>query len=245
MADAIPTPETPLFNKLLEKIRQLYPDLQIVLWTKAERGNIFVNDHKIIKNINLGMMESLLKTGDEDTLRNMLKYYAEYIETRYVRKIKQFEGQRGRKVTAFTEAQIRYAIANSKSNSHAARFLNVTINTYRKYARIYGLYEGHQNRGGRGIPKGNKWLKAKLSDVFAGKYPEYHLPTLKERMIKEQIVMNECSMCGEKRQRVEDGLVPLLINFVDGNHANLAQENLRLICYNCAFLTRDVKCSRS
>ena len=47
---------------------------------------------------------------------------------------------RGREPLNLTEAQIRYAMKNSKSNSGAARFLNVSLTTYEKYARRYIIW---------------------------------------------------------------------------------------------------------
>ena len=43
----------------------------------------------------------------------------------------------GRPHMNLTESQIRYAMANTYSNRGAARFLNVSINTYLKYAEQY------------------------------------------------------------------------------------------------------------
>ena len=51
-----------------------------------------------------------------------------------------------------TESQIRYAMANSWSNAGAARFLNVSYNTYTKYSQQYfdssgqSLFELHKNK---------------------------------------------------------------------------------------------------
>ena len=44
---------------------------------------------------------------------------------------------KGRTPLNLTESQIRYAMKNSKSNSGAARFLNVSLTTYQKYSKLY------------------------------------------------------------------------------------------------------------
>ena len=43
----------------------------------------------------------------------------------------------GRTPLNLTEAQIRYAMKNSKSNSGAARFLNISLTTFEKYSKMY------------------------------------------------------------------------------------------------------------
>ena len=48
---------------------------------------------------------------------------------------------KGRTPLNLTESQIRYAMKNSKSNSGAARFLNVSLTTYQKYSKLYIIYE--------------------------------------------------------------------------------------------------------
>ena len=67
---------------------------------------------------------------------------------------------KGRTPLNLTEAQIRYAMKNSKSNSSAARFLNVSFSTYQKYAKMHideetgkSLYELHKNQKGKGVKK--------------------------------------------------------------------------------------------
>ena len=50
-------------------------------------------------------------------------------------------------------------MAKTKSNRAAARYLNVSYQHYRKYAKLYKnedgitLLEAHKNQAGKGIPK--------------------------------------------------------------------------------------------
>ena len=54
---------------------------------------------------------------------------------------------------------ITAAMAKTKSNLAAARFLNVSYQHYKKWAKIYNstthesLFEEHKNQCGKGIPK--------------------------------------------------------------------------------------------
>ena len=57
------------------------------------------------------------------------------------------------KQIAVTQKMIEDAQAVTKSNSAAARWLGIHYLTYRKYAKIYGLWERHLNPEGVGIKK--------------------------------------------------------------------------------------------
>jgi hypothetical protein len=127
---------------------------------------------------------------------------------------------------------------NTKSNSGAARFLHISFNTYAKYAKIYGLFEQHKNPSGTGIPKGGAVKKVSFEDIFANKNVNYNLQHLKNRLINEMIFEEKCAVCGYDERRVFDDKVGLLLDFIDGNHKNMAKENMRLICFNCRFNIR-------
>ena len=53
-----------------------------------------------------------------------------------------------------TKRMIETAMENSKSNMSAAKWLNVSYNTYKKWAKYYGLFDQHLNQAGVGIKKG-------------------------------------------------------------------------------------------
>ena len=149
-----------------------------------------------------------------------------------------------------TESQIRYAMANSWSNAGAARFLNVSYNTYTKYSQQYfdsqtgqSLFELHKNKPrpqkARAI-KGDRRLydngyKEKLEDILAGLYPDYQPRPLRKRLFASGIIPMECSSCGWNECRVSDDNYPLYIAFRDGNWRNKRLENLYLLCFNCYF----------
>ena len=67
-----------------------------------------------------------------------------------------------------TKKMIEDAQSQTKSNMAAARWLGVSYLTYRKYAKMYGLFENHLNPAGVGIKKGyGKWLKP-LDEILDG-----------------------------------------------------------------------------
>ena len=52
------------------------------------------------------------------------------------------------------EYDILAAHKQTKSCVQAAIFLGVSYNTYKKYAKLYGIFEDQKNQGNDGIPKG-------------------------------------------------------------------------------------------
>ena len=147
-----------------------------------------------------------------------------------------------------SESRIRYAMDNSKSNRGAALFLQVSFNTYKKYAKNYidsetglSLFELHKNQAGKKIPKGSVLQNGyyKLEDILEGKHPDYNPKKLKRRLIRDCILEEKCSRCGFEERRIFDYAVPLMLDWKDGDMTNHKRENLQFLCYNCYFLTVD------
>lgn len=116
-----------------------------------------------------------------------------------------------------------------------ARYLGVSIQTYKKYAKMYGIWEPKPNiRGERNIfdPERGKYP---LSEVLQGKWPEYPVYRIKDKLIRSGIKEAKCELCGFSEKRVTDGKIPLILNFMDGNEKNHLLENMKLYCYNCTF----------
>jgi hypothetical protein len=59
---------------------------------------------------------------------------------------------------------------------------------------------------------------------------------IKQRIIAEGYISEECQICNFNERRVTDYKIPLLMNFKDGNKYNYLLLNLELLCYNCYFL---------
>lgn len=144
-----------------------------------------------------------------------------------------------------TDVEIRYAMANSRSNAEAARFIGCYIGTYKKYASRYidpgtglSLWELHKNQCAAGIPKffKNHRLRIDIFDVLDGKHPNYNKRKLHRRLIHEIIFPEECSACGFCEHRITDDRVPLVLVWKDGNKKNHRKDNLEFLCYNCYFL---------
>lgn len=134
--------------------------------------------------------------------------------------------------------EIEDAQSKTKSGAEASRYLGVSYNTYTKYAKLYGIHEKHLNQSGIGIPKFRIHdATYPLKDILDGKHPTYGIKKLKKRLIKAGYFEEKCQLCGFDEKRVTDFKSPLMLTFVDGNSANHKLENMKLLCYNCCFLT--------
>lgn len=143
------------------------------------------------------------------------------------------------KIKVILKSEIEEAQRNTNSNMAAARYLNVNYSRYKKYATLYGLFEGHLNPKGFGVDKGlaKRANSIPLRDILEGKVPGYSVTRLKSRLIARKKLEEKCYLCGFSEKRITDLKTPLIINFIDGNRENYMLSNLNLLCYNCLFLT--------
>jgi len=145
-----------------------------------------------------------------------------------------------------TKEDILRAQKMTRSNMAAARYLHVSYNHYKKYAKMFkndegvNLLEVHKNQEGKGIPKFA--LKGKdripLMDLLEGRVPIEHFDAkdIKVRIILEGLIEEKCSKCGFSERRIKDTKVPVILNFKDGDKKNWHLDNLEFLCYNCSFL---------
>jgi len=152
---------------------------------------------------------------------------------------------RGRTAFNLSESDVRYAIDNTKSNAEAARFMKVSFTTWKKYANMYTdsetgktLYDLHTNIAGVGITKRAPRATAgayQIDDILQGKYPDYPLWKLRNRLLALGIFEEECNSCGYNERRITDDTVPLLLDFHNGNNKDHRIENLQMLCLNCYY----------
>lgn len=143
------------------------------------------------------------------------------------------------------KSDIERAMAMTKSNRAAARYLHVSYIHYKKWAKNFTdngvtLFDKHKNQAGKGISKflSNKGKEPALKDIIEGRVPidSYTPEKLKNRLIQESYLQECCAKCQFAERRVADYKVPLILNFKDGNKKNWTLENLELLCYNHYFL---------
>ncbi len=146
--------------------------------------------------------------------------------------------KRGLGAQPIMESQIRAAQEKSKSAMEAARTLGISYNTYKKYAKMYGIFENLKNPFGVGIQRkvGIRNNKYHIEDLIDGKHLKYPLHKFKNKLFDSGYIPKVCGSCGFSEERVTDNKMPLLIDFLDGNLNNRKLENIRPLCYNCFFL---------
>ena len=135
-----------------------------------------------------------------------------------------------------TKNMILRAQENTNSNMSASRWLEVSYNTYKKWAKYYGVFEQHLNQKGVGIKKGWATYKVPVDDIITGKrQPPRRLShkVFKKRLIEDGYFNDECSNCSYSEENIHTNKVCLSIDFQDGNHDNFKIDNLRLLCPNC------------
>ena len=138
------------------------------------------------------------------------------------------------------------AMRITKSNRAAARYLGVSYIHYKGYAKLYKgesgktLFEDHKNKSGKGIPKflNNSKKEPALRDIIEGRIDINHFKPekIKNRLIKEGFLKEECYICGFHERRISDYKMPLLLDFIDKNKKNYQNNNPRLLCYNCYYI---------
>lgn len=142
---------------------------------------------------------------------------------------------RGGACRPLMESEIKAVQSITKSGLAASRLLRCTYETYKKYAKMYGLFERHKNNGGKGVPKpfGPDVGHHAISKILNGDCPNYCIYKIKDKLFKAGIKEEKCELCNYAEKRLSDGKPPLLINWLDGNSKNHKLENIQILCYNC------------
>lgn len=149
------------------------------------------------------------------------------------------------KAKPLTVEMIRAAMAKTKSNRAASRYLNVSYQHYKKWAKIYdsethdNLFEEHKNQAGKGIPKFLNPGRSDFNvlDIIEGRIDSssFNPQKIKHRMIEEGYLKEECNQCGYHERRIVDYKMALLLHFKDGNKKHYGLNNVEFLCYNCYF----------
>jgi len=125
--------------------------------------------------------------------------------------------KRGLGARPLLESEIKDIQKKARSAAEAAKLLGVSYNTYKKYAKHYGLFEKLKNPFGLGIRKGinNTSGFHPLDKILDGQYPNYPVWKLKKRLLLSGYIEEKCCNCGFEERRVTDHRVPLVLDFVD------------------------------
>ena len=133
-----------------------------------------------------------------------------------------------------TKNRILESQKHTKSNMEAARWLEVNYNTYKKWAKYYGVFEQHLNQKGVGIKKGYGKYRKPLDELLSSERKiKLTRRYLKKRLVEENWVEEACSSCDYNEIVMGKENVALLIDFIDGDNHNTKLDNIRLLCPNC------------
>ena len=116
----------------------------------------------------------------------------------------------------------------SESMARAASELGIHFNTLKRLAIEYGCYKPNQSLKGVSKPIDPK---IPLYEILNGQHPHFQTFKLKNRMLKEGLVQNICSVCGISSWNGQ--ILNMELDHIDGNRTNHKLENLRLLCPNC------------
>ena len=153
----------------------------------------------------------------------------------------------GRPDKKLSEGVIRNAMKHTLSNHQAARYLKMSYDTYKKYAKLYidqesglTLFDLHKNASGKGINRvrwNHEFSIEKLDEILTkSEYKAFSIEKIKNRLLFEGKLKHECYRCGHSEKRVVDYKQPLVLNFKNADKHDWRFANLEMICYNCYFL---------
>lgn len=151
----------------------------------------------------------------------------------------------GRK-KSWTNEQMLNAINNSVSIAQVCKKLNLkmagsnyyTINNFVKTNNI-----DVEHWTGQGHLKGKKrtWgRKADFKDILVENGVYTNMSTLKQRLLRENLLENKCYICGLKEHWNGKPIV-LVLDHINGKHFDHRLNNLRLLCPNCDSQTETFK----
>tara|TARA_R100000005_G_C4943147_1_gene166807 strand:- start:27 stop:644 length:618 start_codon:yes stop_codon:yes gene_type:complete len=146
------------------------------------------------------------------------------------------KGGRPTKARQCTKQNIEASIKSTQSMSQAAIYMGVSLNTFKKYAKLHGLWNPlPSSKGIRKSHNGN--FTHDIGMILEGKNPNpYRDQTLLNKAIQEGYIAPCCSNCNQEfhdyNMRKHP---PLMLDFLDKNPQNTQIHNLRALCFNCVY----------
>jgi len=133
---------------------------------------------------------------------------------------------------------IEAAIKSTQSMRQAAVYLGVSRNTFKKYAKEYGLYNPQTElKGIKRLGNLQNLAKYDVKDILEGNSPSpYRDRKLLEKGLHEGYFECKCDNCSQSFTDEKDP--PLMLDYLDKDTLNTTQENLRILCFNCMFTLR-------
>ena len=134
--------------------------------------------------------------------------------------------------------RIEWAINETQSMKQAARLLRVAYNTFKKYAKLYEVWQPLSSSQGVRMSSTGGFKPIELAEIFSGKHPSYSDTKLMHRCFREGYLAEECGNCGYDEYRASDMSKPLMLDYMDDDGTNKDLANLRVLCFNCFFIMK-------
>jgi len=146
--------------------------------------------------------------------------------------------KRGRGYRPILQSEIEEAKKHSVYAAGQARWLGVSSPVYKKYAKIYGIYEPRPNEKGKQNLYSPERGKYPLSKILSGVFKD--CPSVTDWMVKDKLIRSgmfppKCNVCGYNKRRIGDKKICLLVDHKNGDLRDFNVENLQLLCLNCTF----------
>jgi len=146
--------------------------------------------------------------------------------------------KRGKGYRQILQSEIEEAKKHALSCAGQARWMGVSLLTYKKYSRMYGIWDPHPNEKGKKNFFDPARGKYPLTKIIAGEFnnnPGVSDWVVKKKLLRSNIVAPRCNICGYDKRRITDNKVCLLLDHKDGDSGNFKLDNLQLLCLNCTF----------
>ena len=161
-----------------------------------------------------------------------------------VSKMKKKPGRPSKGMT-LTKHNIEMAIKSTQSMGQAGLYMGVSKNTFKKYAKMYDLWNPRKDsKGIRKVGNVGSQLKHDLKAILEGRNPNpYREDTLLTKGIREGYIECKCNNCGQDYSHMDsqEKLPPLILDFLDRNPMNTHIDNLRALCFNCIYILAPTK----
>lgn len=112
----------------------------------------------------------------------------------------------------------------------AAKLSGIPFSTFKRIAKKLNIYMPNQGRKGRKFP-GLDLGRVPLGDILTNKVIFNNGQRLKNRLIKNNLLINKCACCGLDEWQNKE--ITLQLHHVNGCHSDNSLENLQLLCPNC------------
>lgn len=132
------------------------------------------------------------------------------------------------------DEEFKQIVKNSNNISDVCRKLDISIHqgnyiTIKRRIKLLNIDTSHFNRN----IQNKRFNRSKpLQEILIQHSlyaSSYHL---KKRLIKENILKNECSICGQQPFWNGKSMI-MILDHINGEHTDNRLENLRLVCPNC------------